>query len=213
MWLNILLIAVAYLLGSVPSAVWIGRRFYKVDVREHGSHNAGATNTLRVLGRRAALPVFLLDFTKGTAALALAWLAGYPNRSPQMFNLEIALVAAAVLGHMFPIFANFRGGKGVATLAGSLLAMQPLAVLICFGIFVVVFAISKYVSLSSITAGICFPFVMYFAGGVRYVPMVVFSIVIAVLIVVTHAKNIKRLINRTESRTYIFNRKSNGCGL
>ena len=119
MVLNITLIVIAYLLGSIPSAVWIGRRFYGIDVREHGSHNAGATNTLRVLGLRAALPVFGIDMLKGFVAVMLSHLTAYENGSDAMFDLKIALVAAAVIGHILPLFAGFRGGKGVATLAGA----------------------------------------------------------------------------------------------
>ena len=114
MALNILLVIVAYLLGSIPSAVWIGKRFYGIDVREHGSHNAGATNTLRTLGRRAALPVFAIDILKGFTAVMLSHLSGYAPGSDAMFNFKIMLVAAAVVGHIFPIFAGFKGGKGVA---------------------------------------------------------------------------------------------------
>ena len=109
MALNVFFILVAYVLGSIPSAVWIGKRFYGIDVREHGSRNAGATNTLRVLGARAALPVFAIDILKGFAAVMLAHLSGYEAGSSQMFNLKIALVAAAVAGHILPISAEARG--------------------------------------------------------------------------------------------------------
>ena len=118
--------------GRFRAPVWIGKRFYGIDVREHGSRNAGATNTLRVLGARAALPVFAIDILKGFAAVMLAHLSGYEAwTASQMFNLKIALVAAAVAGHILPLFADFRGGKGVATLAGAVLAVYPGAVLLC----------------------------------------------------------------------------------
>lgn len=162
-FVDILLVVAAYLLGSIPSAVWIGKKYYGVDVREHGSRNAGATNTLRVLGRRAALPVFALDVLKGFVAVTLAHLAGYPHGSDQTFNLKIALVAAAVLGHIFPVFAGFRGGKGVATLAGAVLGVYPPAVLLCVATFLVVLMVSHYVSLSSMTAGVMFP--VYIVAG------------------------------------------------
>ncbi len=115
------MIVLAYLLGSIPSAVWIGKKYYGIDIREHGSKNAGTTNMLRVLGRRAAAPVFALDFLKGFVAVTVIELLQYdeligPN---DIINLKIAAVVAAVLGHIFPIFAGFRGGKGVATLVGS----------------------------------------------------------------------------------------------
>ena len=205
----LLLLIAAYLLGSIPSAVWIGRRFYGTDVREHGSRNAGATNTLRVLGLRAAIPVFALDVLKGVAAVALEWFSHYwtphfENHTPQMYSLEIGLAAAAVLGHMFPLFASFRGGKGVSTLAGAVTAMHPLAVGICFAIFCIVLFIMHYVSLASITAGVCFPFVLVFMMHVHNMLMILFSVGIAVLLLWTHRKNIRRLLNSTENRIYIF---------
>ncbi len=112
-----LLIPAAYLLGSVSNAVWIGKTFYGTDVREHGSRNAGATNTMRVLGPKAGIAVFALDFLKGFLAVSLAAFLPYGAGSPALFNMKFALTAAVVLGHIFPLFAGFRGGKGVATLA------------------------------------------------------------------------------------------------
>lgn len=207
MEVSVLLFVAAYLLGSIPSAVWIGKRFYGIDVREHGSHNAGATNTLRVLGRRAAFAVFAIDFAKGFAAVILSHLSGYENGSDALFNLKIALVAGAVLGHIFPIFAHFRGGKGVATLAGAVLGVYPPGVLVCLVIFITVWAIWNYVSLASVTAGTAFPFVVYFIFGERSASLIVFSCVIALLLIFTHRKNIRRLIARTESRTYLWRKK------
>ena len=203
MVINILLIIAAYLLGSIPSAVWIGKRFYGVDVREHGSKNAGATNTLRVLGKKAALPVFGIDVAKGFAAVMLYHLApvGDPD---QLFFFKLLLVAAVVLGHIFPVFANFKGGKGVATLAGAVLAVYPPAVLLCLATFIVIFLITNYVSLSSVTAGILFPVYVVFVFGQRSLPLIVFACVVAVLLVVTHRKNIRRLLNGTETKTYLF---------
>lgn len=207
MGLNVFIIGVAYLLGSIPSAVWIGRRFYGIDVREHGSHNAGATNTLRVLGLRAALPVFGIDMLKGFLAVMLSHLTDYDGGSDAMFNLKIVLVAAAVLGHIFPLFAHFRGGKGVATLAGAVLAVYPMAVLLCLVVFALVFIISHYVSLSSMTAGLAFPIVVVTVFGERSASLILFSCVIAVLLLYTHRKNIQRLLDHSESKTYLFKRK------
>ncbi len=208
MVLNIFLVMTAYLLGSIPSAVWIGKRFYGIDVREHGSHNAGATNTLRVLGRRAAFAVFAIDFAKGFLAVTLSHLSGYANGSDALFDLKIALVAGAVLGHIFPIFASFRGGKGVATLAGAVLGVYPPGVLVCLGIFLVVWLIWHYVSLASISAGTAFPLVVTLLFGERSASLIVFSVVIAALLVFTHRKNIGRLIHHTESKTYLFKGRS-----
>lgn len=207
MVLDIGLIVVAYLLGSIPSAVWIGRRFYGVDVRQHGSKNAGATNTLRVLGLRAALPVFAIDMLKGLVAVMLSHLADYPSGSDAMFNLKVALVAAAVIGHILPVFAGFKGGKGVATLAGAVLGVYPLAVLLCLIVFAVVFASTRYVSLGSMSAGVAFPVFVIGVFGERSLSLVVFSIVIALLLLFTHRKNIRRLLSHTESKTYLFKRK------
>lgn len=207
MVLDIGLIVVAYLLGSIPSAVWIGRRFYGVDVRQHGSKNAGATNTLRVLGLRAALPVFAIDMLKGLVAVMLSHLAGYTSGSDAMFNLKVALVAAAVIGHILPVFAGFKGGKGVATLAGAVLGVYPLAVLLCLIVFAVVFASTRYVSLGSMSAGVAFPVFVIGVFGERSLSLVVFSIVIALLLLFTHRKNIRRLLSHTESKTYLFKRK------
>ena len=195
MALNILLVIVAYLLGSIPSAVWIGKRFYGIDVREHGSHNAGATNTLRTLGRRAALPVFAIDILKGFTAVMLSHLSGYAPGSDAMFNFKIMLVAAAVVGHIFPIFAGFKGGKGVATLAGAVAGE------------VTVLALSHYVSLSSMSAGIAFPIFIVLVFGERSASLIIFSCVIAVLLLLTHRKNIGRLIHHTESKIYLGKRK------
>lgn len=203
MAITILLIVAAYLLGSIPSAVWIGKRFYGVDVREHGSKNAGATNTLRVLGRRAALPVFAMDMGKGFAAVMLYNLSPYKADAGLVFYVKLALVIAVVLGHIFPVFAGFKGGKGVATLAGSVLGVSPAAVLLCFLTFLVVLAISHYVSLSSMTAGVMFPVYTILLPGPTEIPMLVFSCVIALLLIWTHRRNIKRLCNGTESKIYL----------
>lgn len=202
---------IAYLLGSIPSAVWIGKKYYGIDIREHGSKNAGTTNMLRVLGRRAAAPVFALDFLKGFVAVTVIELLQYdeligPN---DIINLKIAAVVAAVLGHIFPIFAGFRGGKGVATLVGAVTGIYPPAILLCFGVWIVVLMISHYVSLSSMIAGCCFPVFTLISPKVNgSVPFVVFSFAIAVLLIVTHRKNIKRLREGTESKIYIWKPRS-----
>lgn len=206
-FVTILLLIVAYLLGSIPSAVWIGKKYYGIDIREHGSKNAGATNTLRVLGARAALPVFLIDVFKGFVAVSLAHFAGLETEN-QVINLKIMLVVAAVLGHIFPVFAGFRGGKGVATLAGSILAVYPPAVLLCLATFLLILLVSHYVSLSSMIAGAMFPVYTVFIYGQTYTPLVVFGCIIAVLLIITHRKNIGRLIAGTESKTYIWRPKN-----
>ncbi len=198
---------IAYLLGSIPSAVWIGKKYYGIDIREHGSKNAGTTNMLRVLGRRAAAPVFALDFLKGFVAVTVIELMQYDDLigHNDIINLKIGAVVAAVLGHIFPIFAGFRGGKGVATLVGAVTGIYPPAALLCFGVWIVVLMISHYVSLSSMIAGCCFPVFTLISPKVNgSKAFVVFSFIIAILLLVTHRKNIKRLREGTESKIHIW---------
>lgn len=202
MIVTILIVVAAYLLGSISGAVWIGKTFYGIDVREHGSKNAGATNTLRVLGKKAAVPVFAIDSAKGFIAVMLYHLA--PPTEIPVFYIQLALVIAVVLGHIFPVFAGFRGGKGVATMTGAVLAVYPPAVLLCMLTFLILLGATHYVSLSSVTSGILFPVYVYFVFGNHYPPMIVFSIAIAIVLIITHRKNLKRIINGTESRIYYF---------
>ena len=201
------MIIIAYLLGSIPSAVWIGKKYYGIDIREYGSKNAGTTNMLRVLGKRAALPVFALDFMKGFVAVTLIELLKYDENISDMWliNIKIIAVFAAVLGHIFPIFAGFRGGKGVATLVGAVTGIYPPVALLCFGVWLVVLMISHYVSLSSIIAGCCFPIFTLISPKVNEsIAFVVFSFATAILLVYTHRKNIQRLWAGTESKIYIW---------
>lgn len=201
----------AYLLGSIPTAVWLGQAFYGVDVREYGSGNAGATNTFRVLGKKPGIAVMTIDILKGYTATKLAYLIGLsvtgPKFSEQFVNYELALGVIAVMGHLFPIFAGFRGGKGVATLFGMVLAVNPLAGLLCVTTFVTVLIISKHVSLASISAGFAFPLgtVFLFQSSVK--SEVLYSICVCVLIMVTHQKNIERLLKGKESKVYLFRKK------
>lgn len=208
------MLLLAYVLGSIPSAVWIGKKYYGIDIREHGSKNAGTTNMLRVLGKRAAVPVFILDFFKGFAAVSLFSILRYDAdiNAAWMINLKILGVFAAVLGHIFPIFANFKGGKGVATLLGAGTGIYPPLVLICFGVWCLVFAVWHYVSLASIVAGCCYPLLVMIFSTMTYnpaapfvsVPFIVFSWVVGILLVWTHRKNIGRLREGTESKIYLW---------
>ncbi|MCX6311658.1 MAG: glycerol-3-phosphate 1-O-acyltransferase PlsY [Bacteroidetes bacterium] len=205
----ILALMIAYLIGSIPSALWIGKLFYKIDIREHGSGNSGATNTFRVLGKKAGIPVLLLDVFKGWAAVMMAvFVTEAPQHSQDFVNIEIVLGVAAVVGHIFPLWATFRGGKGIATLFGVVLAVHPYACLICAGIFLLVFLATHYVSLGSISAGISFPITVIFVYGREIVPsMVVFSCLVAILILITHQKNIERLLRREESKMFLVKKK------
>ena len=207
------MLVLAYLLGSIPSAVWIGKKYYGVDIREHGSKNAGTTNMLRVLGKRAAIPVFVLDFFKGFAAVSLLSLMRYDPEitSAWLINLKILAVFAAVLGHIFPIFADFKGGKGVATLVGAVTGIYPQIILLCFGVWALVFMISHYVSLASMTAGCCFPMFVIIYSSSEWSrnndissTFILFSIAVAGLLLWSHRKNIERLKAGTESKIYIW---------
>lgn len=204
---TITMMIIAYLLGSIPSAVWIGKKYYGVDIREYGSKNAGTTNMLRVLGKRAAMPVFALDFLKGFVAVTLLEMLKYDDNINDMWliNLKIIAVFAAVLGHIFPIFAGFRGGKGVATLVGAVTGIYPPVALLCFGVWFVILMVSHFVSLASMIAGCCFPIFTLVSPKVNdSIPFVTFSFVIAILLMFTHRKNIQRLRSGTESKTYIW---------
>lgn len=212
----ITMLIIAYVLGSIPSAVWIGKKYYGIDIREHGSKNAGTTNMLRVLGRRAAVPVFVLDFFKGFVAVAIISLMRYDTdmTSAWLINLKILGVFAVVLGHIFPVFANFRGGKGVATLVGAITGIYPQIVLLCFAAWVLVFMVSHYVSLASMTAGCCFPLLVIIYSSTEWsrdddvsLTFIIFSFVVAVLLIWSHRKNIERLKAGTESKIYIWHRQ------
>ncbi len=201
------MILIAYLLGSIPNAVWIGKKYYGIDIREHGSKNAGTTIMPRVRARRAALPAFSLDALKGLAAAALLGLLKYDDNISDIWliNLKIIAVFAAVLGHIFPVFAHFKGGKGVATLVGAVLGIHPITVLLCFGVWFLVLMITHYVSLSSMIGGCCFPIFVLLSPKINHsIPLIVFSFVIAALLIWTHRKNIDRLKKGTESKIYIW---------
>lgn len=198
----------AYLAGSVPSAIWAGKLFHGIDIREHGSGNAGATNTIRVLGWKTGVPVLIVDLAKGWLASSLPVLLHAAEKgSEQMMILQIACGMVAIVGHVFPVLAGFRGGKGVATTFGVLLALQPWLTLTCAGIFLVVLLISGYVSLGSITAAIAFPILLMTLFHSNSLFFRIFSIIIAAALVVTHYQNIKRLIKGEEKK---FIRKKKG---
>ena len=206
---NLLALAGAYILGSIPSAVWIGQALYGIDVREYGSGNAGATNTFRVLGKKAGIPVLLLDILKGFLALQLVHFVGnYLPGTQQYITFKLTLGIAALLGHIFPVFAGFRGGKGVATLLGILIAVQPLAALICSVIFIIVLLFSGYVSLSSMSAAVAYPFIIMLVLHETIPTVNIFAMAVAILVLITHQKNIERLLRRTESKV-AFLRKRN----
>jgi acyl phosphate:glycerol-3-phosphate acyltransferase len=205
---DIFLMCGAYLLGSIPTAVWVGKRFYNIDVREHGSGNAGATNTIRVLGKKAGIPVLLIDVLKGFLAVSLARYSTYTLASDTFINLQLSLGVAVVLGHIFPIFASFRGGKGIATVLGVVIAIHPLGAMISLCLFVLILLLSNYVSLSSMLAALAFPIVLIFVLQVETVSLIIFSVLISVMVIVTHKKNIGRLLRKEEPKAYLFGKKA-----
>lgn len=204
-----LFLFVAYLLGSIPTSVWIGKFFYNIDVREFGSGNAGATNTFRVLGKKAGIPVLIIDILKGTAAVSLSFLSGFQMETPFFTNFQIGLGIAALIGHIFPVFAGFRGGKGVATILGVVICITPVSCCVALLVFLTVLLITRYVSLGSIMAGISYPIILNLGMHNTDIILVVFSILTAVLLVITHRKNIVRLVNKQEARIKLYNKAAN----
>ena len=196
----------AYILGSIPTAVWVGKRFYGMDVREHGSKNAGATNTFRVLGKNPGKIVLAIDILKGLIAVLLPLTVAYTHDENTIINYKLFAAIFVILGHVFPLFAGFRGGKGVATSLGVIFAIHPPAAGICLAIFLVVFLTFNYVSLGAIVTAISFPLVIHFVFNVSSLPLTIFSIVIGAAVVITHKKNILRLVQGSENKMYVFSK-------
>lgn len=201
-FVNLAMVVAAYLIGSVPSSVWIGKIFFNIDVRMHGSGNAGATNTFRVLGTKPGLVVFMIDLMKGFLAARLAYLnPSLVQAAPEyLITMQLILGIAAILGHIFPIYAGFNGGKGVATLFGAILAISFFPTLIMAGIFFATLFGTRYVSLSSILAGISFPLLIILVFDSSTQSLIIFSVMIPILIIITHQKNIGRLLRNEESK-------------
>ncbi|MBX9851173.1 MAG: glycerol-3-phosphate 1-O-acyltransferase PlsY [Cytophagaceae bacterium] len=200
----------AYLIGSIPTAVWYGKAFYGIDVRDYGSGNAGATNSFRVLGKKAGVIVMLADILKGwfaAQAAIILYHLGYVA-AEDLILYQSAFGIMAVLGHIFPVYAKFKGGKGIATLLGMVLSIHIEAALICMLIFFIVLIISKYVSLGSLLASLAFPLVLLMP---RFYPdepfLIAFGFVIFFIVVITHQKNIVRLIHGEENKAKIRIRK------
>ena len=208
---EVLLILLAYFIGSIPTAVWISRYFFDVDIREYGSGNAGATNTYRVLGSKWGTIVMIVDVLKGLIATSLYIFIPYYLHSDadlDRTNLMLGLGLAAVAGHIFPIWADFRGGKGVATLFGMILSIQPLVAVSLVAVFVLMLFLTRYVSLSSIVGGFTYLIgVTFFYNRYTNNLVVIFGMCICLLILVTHQKNIERLLKGRESKVNLFKRK------
>lgn len=203
----IFLLISAYILGSIPSAVWYGKIFHNIDVREHGSKSAGATNTLRILGNKAGFVVLFFDFLKGFAAANLIYFyKELGDSTSEILTYKMLFGVLAVVGHIYPVFANFKGGKGVATLLGLIVALDYRLALICLVVFILVVWITKYISLGSMTGGIISPFVAGFLYEWNEPVLIGFCIVFAVMLIYTHRTNIKRLIEGNENK-FAFKKK------
>ncbi len=198
-------ILVSYVLGSMPNAIWIGKVFHNIDVREYGSGNAGATNTFRVLGKKPGTTVLLLDMLKGFTSTNLAYFIGSVEvGSTQFVNFQLLFGLTAVLGHLFPMFAKFKGGKGVATLFGVVIAIHWLSGMLSLGLFVLVLFATRYVSLSSILACVFFPFAVAVIFKQEEPLFIAFAISAAILAIGTHQKNIKRMFVGEENKAKLI---------
>ncbi len=196
---------IGYVLGSIPTAVWMGKLKYNIDVRQHGSKNAGATNTFRVLGKKAGIIVLLVDISKGALAVLLPFfIFQYSWDNDTLIHLKIIAGVSAVLGHIFPIFAGFNGGKGVATSLGIIIGLQPLSALVCLGIFLIVFIAFNYVSLGAIITAIAFPFIVEFVFENSNSVLRYFTIILSIAVIASHHGNIKRLLAGNENKMNLF---------
>lgn len=200
-------LAIAYLLGSLPWSVWIGKVFFGVDVRQHGSGNAGATNTFRVLGRKAGIMVLALDVAKGTAAVELGSLlplCSCIEAGSLSDDLRPVAGAAAILGHVYSAFLRFKGGKGVATALGVMLSLAPWATLASAGVFGLTWLLTGYISLGSLSAATTFPLFHAFLYKVAPVTQWVLVGCTALFIFYTHRSNIRRLLEGKENKMPLF---------
>tara|TARA_B100000927_G_scaffold177497_1_gene142962 strand:- start:83 stop:739 length:657 start_codon:yes stop_codon:yes gene_type:complete len=207
---NVLAVLLAYLIGSFPSAIWISKWFFGVDVRDYGSNNAGATNTFRVIGKFAGFSVLFLDILKGWASVKLLTLIliTYQPTSDAYINIQLIIGISAVLGHVFPIYEQFQGGKGVATLMGIILAINFSAAIGCVIIFLLIFIFTSYVSLGAMVAAFFFPVITIFIVKAESPALIYFSIFISILVITTHKKNIVRLLERQENKMAIKIRRN-----
>jgi len=202
---EVLLIVLAYLIGSLPTAVLVSKFFFGFDIREYGSGNSGATNTYRVLGAKWGTIVMVVDMVKAIIAVKLIFLLPYSfDNDIYLVNMQLGLGLAAVLGHIFPIWAEFRGGKGVASLFGMVLGIQPNVAICCVGVFILVLYLTRWVSLSSILASIAFPIFILVIFNEPEKLYRVFAITVAMLVLLTHQKNIGRLLKGSENKVPIL---------
>lgn len=206
---ELLLILLAYSIGSIPTSIWVSKRFFGIDIRDYGSGNAGATNTFRVLGKKWGTTVMIVDIVKGAIATSLyvflpQYLGTDTNIELHRTNLMIGLGLSAVIGHIFPIWAGFKGGKGVATLLGMAIAIQPLVAVCCVGVFLLVLYLTRFVSLSSMLAGVAFMVFILFIFNEDEPLYRIFAVLVALMVVLTHQKNISRILKGTEGKVPIL---------
>ena len=205
-----ILVILAYLIGSIPTSVWISKSVFNIDIRDYGSGNAGATNSFRVLGSKWGSIVMLVDVTKGIIATSLyITIPFYLTDELARTNFMIVLGLASVIGHIFPIWAGFRGGKGVATILGMALAIQPIVALLCLVVFLFTLLTTRFVSLSSMLAGVAFMVLILFIFNEKETLYRLFAIIVALMVIITHQKNITRLLKGTENKVPLFKRKTN----
>jgi glycerol-3-phosphate acyltransferase PlsY len=207
---EMMLVVLAYLIGSIPTSIWVSKAIFGIDIRQFGSGNPGATNTFRVLGSNWGAFVMTVDISKGLIATSLYVLMPfYLHNELARTNFMILLGTAAVIGHIFPIWADFKGGKGVATILGMALAIQPIVALICILVFLITLFITRYVSLSSMLAGVVFMLLILFIFKEKETSYQIFAIIVALMVVLTHQKNIGRLLKGNENKAPLFkkNRK------
>ena len=205
----ILAMVLAYLTGAVPTSVWVGKIFQGIDVRDHGSGNAGASNTMRVLGLKIGIPVLIFDLFKGWLSVEYASFFNlFPKGSDAYVNMALVLGVLAVIGHIFPVYAGFRGGKGVATIFGVLFAIQPMATLCAAGVFLLFLLIFQIFSVGSLVAGLSFPVWIIFVFQSHHTWLNIFSMLVSILLIITHRKNIGRLIRGKENHaTFLFRKR------
>lgn len=205
--LPLLALPIAYLLGSIPTAVWVSKIYKKIDIREHGSKNAGLTNVFRVLGWKPAIPVIIIDLVKGFLAPFIAMQLNYTQDGLQIYSwLPITAGLLAVLGHSFTCMAGFKGGKGVLTTLGVFLALQPVLALTCFAFWLFLLVVTNYVSVASIGACILLPVLAtcgfvsgFFLLFKTDIYILFLSWLIGIFVVIKHKANILRLLNGTEN--------------
>ena len=204
-----ILVILAYLIGSIPTSVWVSKSVFNIDIRNYGSGNAGATNTFRVLGSKWGSFVMLVDVTKGVIATSLYILIPYyMSHELARTNFMIILGLAAVVGHIFPIWAEFKGGKGVATILGMAIAIQPIVAALCLVVFALTLITTRFVSLSSMLAGVAFMVLILFIFNQQEPMYRAFAIIVALMVIFTHQKNIGRLFKGTESKVPLFKNRN-----